>query len=42
MDRGAWQALAHGVTKTWTQLSDRTNRHMRAFYQCISTNAKQE
>ena len=22
MDRGAWQASVHGVTKSWTQLSD--------------------
>ena len=22
MDRGAWQATVHGVTKSWTQLSD--------------------
>ena len=22
MDRGAWQAAAHGVTKSWTRLSD--------------------
>ena len=22
MDRGAWQATVHGVTKNWTQLSD--------------------
>ena len=22
MDRGAWKALIHGVTKSWTQLSD--------------------
>ena len=22
MDRGAWQATAHGVTKSWTQLRD--------------------
>ena len=21
MDRGAWRTTAHGVTKTWTQLS---------------------
>ena len=21
-DRGAWQAIVHGVTKSWTQLSD--------------------
>jgi len=24
MDRGAWQATVHGVTKSWTQLSDYT------------------
>ena len=22
MDRGSWQAIVHGVTKSWTQLSD--------------------
>ena len=22
MDRGAWQATVHGVTKSWTQMSD--------------------
>ena len=22
MDRGAWQVTAHGVTKSWTRLSD--------------------
>jgi len=22
MDRGAWQATAHGIAKSWTQLSD--------------------
>ena len=22
MDRGAWQAIVHGVTKSWTRLSD--------------------
>ena len=22
MDRGAWQAIVHGATKSWTQLSD--------------------
>ena len=22
MDRGAWRASVHGVTKSWTQLSD--------------------
>ena len=24
MDRGAWPAAIHGVTKSWTRLSDRT------------------
>ena len=24
MDREAWRAAIHGVTKSWTQLSDRT------------------
>ena len=28
MDTGAWQATVHGVTKSWTQLSDmHTNTH---------------
>ena len=22
MDRGAWQVTVHGITKSWTQLSD--------------------
>ena len=22
MDRGAWQAIVHGVEKSWTQLND--------------------
>ena len=25
MDREAWRAAVHGVTKSWTQLSDRTD-----------------
>ena len=25
MDREAWRAAVHGVTKSWTQLSDLTN-----------------
>ena len=24
MNRGAWQAIVHGATKSWTQLSDFT------------------
>ena len=27
MDRGAWQAIVHGVTKSWTQLSNLTRTH---------------
>ena len=26
MDRGAWQVTAHGVAKSWTQLSDYIHR----------------
>ena len=25
MDKGAWQATVHGVTKSWTRLSDFTS-----------------
>ena len=25
MDRGAWRAVVHGVTRSWTQLSARTH-----------------
>ena len=25
MDRGAWQVTIHGITKSWTQLSDEDN-----------------
>ena len=27
MDGGAWQTIFHGVTKSWTQLSDHTHTH---------------
>ena len=27
MPRGTWLATAHGVTKSWTQLSDHTHTH---------------
>ena len=27
MDRGAWWAMVHGVTKSWTLLSDSTHTH---------------
>ena len=29
MDRGAWWATVHGVTKSWTQLSNLTNMAFR-------------
>ena len=32
MDRGAWQATVHGVTKSWTQLSVHTHTHTDAQY----------
>ena len=31
MDRGAWQATVHGVTKSWTQLSDQ-HTHIKHLY----------
>ena len=31
MDRGAWRATVHGVTKSWTQLSDFTHTHIYRF-----------
>ena len=34
MDRGAWQATVHGITKSWTQLS--THTHAQAFIVCDS------
>ena len=30
MDRGAWQAIVHGVAKSWTQLSTDTHTHTHA------------
>ena len=34
MDRGAWQATVHGVTKSWTRLGDLTTGdfQLRIFY----------
>ena len=32
MDRGAWWATVHGVTETWSQLSDQTTTNM-----CVHT-----
>ena len=29
MDRGAWRATVHGVTKSWTRLSDLAGKHLR-------------
>ena len=33
MDVGAWQAAVHGVTRSWTQLSDFTFTHWRRKWQ---------
>ena len=28
MDRGAWQATVHGLTKSWTQVNTHTSREI--------------
>ena len=41
MDREAWRAAIHGVTKSWTQLSDWTELNWRyAMKNSLSGNAK--
>jgi len=35
MDRGAWQATVHGVTKNQTQLSDQQQQQHSLVYCCI-------
>ena len=37
MDRGAWWAMVHGVTKSWTQLSNLTQQHI-SLAQAITKN----
>ena len=32
MDRGAWWAIAHGISKSWTQLSDCNQLEKGIFY----------
>ena len=32
MDRGAWQVTVHGVTKRWTQLSNKQTSHMYGLF----------
>ena len=32
MDRGAWQATVHGVTKSWTQLKQLNMQAQHMFY----------
>ena len=36
MDRGAWWAIVHGVTKSWTQLSD---FHSPLYKDCVTKGA---
>ena len=33
MDRGAWEATVHGVTESWTQLSDFTFLSFRVVWE---------
>ena len=33
MDREAWSTIVHGVTKSWTQLSDRTTMDHRSHFE---------
>ena len=35
MDRGAWRATVHGVTNSWTQLSDFNKSSSRKEYVCV-------
>ena len=40
MDRGAWWAVVHGVTKSWTQLSDFTfTFHINALEKEMATHS---
>ena len=38
MDREAWHAAVHGVTKSWTQLSDLTELIPDLLYWAVETN----
>ena len=40
MDRGAWRATVHGVTKSWTHFSDYTFTFIVAF-QCYNSAVQQ-
>ena len=35
MDRGAWQAMVHGVTKCWTRLKQLSTQHVH-FIVCLA------
>ena len=40
MDRGAWKAAVHGVTRSWTRLSDFTfNFHFQALEKEMATHS---
>ena len=36
MDREAWRAAVHGVAKSWTQLSDRTELFLNIQYRSVN------
>ena len=42
MDRGAWWATLHGVTKSQTQLSDFHFHTIRNFFKKVNKNIKSE
>ena len=35
MDKGVWQAIVRGVTKTWTQLSTHAHNVFNLHYHCF-------
>ena len=42
MDREAWRAVVHGVTKSWTQLSEWTEPNLKYYYPIYMSNFQQK
>ena len=40
MDRGAWQATVHGVSKRWKQLNNKQTSHMYGFFIVVAQTIK--